>query len=51
MVALYRPGPMLQIPRYIEGKNDSSKIAYPHPLLEGIFKETFGVMVFQRGIR
>ena len=50
MVALYRPGPMAHLPRYIESKNDSSKVTYPHPLLEGVFKETFGVMLYQEQV-
>jgi DNA polymerase-3 subunit alpha len=50
MNALYRPGPMAELPRFIEGKNHPEKITYPHPLLEGIFKETFGVMVYQEQV-
>ena len=50
MVALYRPGPMAHLPRYIESKNDPSKITYPHPLLEGVFEETFGVMLYQEQV-
>ena len=47
MVALYRPGPMAHIPRYIRGKFDSSVIEYSHPLLEPILNETYGVIVYQ----
>ncbi len=47
MVALYRPGPMEQIPKFIEGKRDPSKIEYPHPALEDVLKETYGVLVYQ----
>ena len=50
MVALYRPGPMAHLPRYIESKNDPSKITYPHPLLQGVFEETFGVMLYQEQV-
>ncbi len=50
MNALYRPGPMDQIPTYIERMNDPSKIEYLHPALEEITKETFGVLVFQEQI-
>ncbi len=50
LIALYRPGPMEQIPTYIERKNDASKIAYLHPLLEDITKETYGVLVYQEQI-
>jgi DNA polymerase-3 subunit alpha len=47
MVALYRPGPMAEIPRYIRGKLGMEKITYPHPSLEPILKETYGVIVYQ----
>ena len=47
MVALYRPGPMAQIPRYIRCKLGMEKIEYPHPSLEPILKETYGVIVYQ----
>ena len=48
--ALYRPGPMDYIPKYIEGKNDPSTITYPDPCLEDILKETYGVMVYQEQV-
>ena len=47
MVALYRPGPMAQIPKYIRCKLGMEKIEYPHPALEPILKETYGVIVYQ----
>ena len=50
MVALYRPGPMDQIPSYIERMHDESKITYLHPALEDITKETYGVLVYQEQI-
>jgi DNA polymerase-3 subunit alpha len=50
MVALYRPGPMDQIPTYIERMNDPSKVSYLHPALEDVTRETFGVLVFQEQI-
>ena len=50
MNALYRPGPMANIPKFIAGKNDPKSISYPHPSLEPILKETYGVMVFQEQI-
>ncbi len=50
MVALYRPGPMDQIPTYIERMNDPGKVSYLHPALEDVTKETFGVLVFQEQI-
>jgi DNA polymerase III subunit alpha len=45
LVALYRPGPMDQIPRYIACKHGKEKPDYLYPTLEGILKETFGVMI------
>lgn len=50
MVALYRPGPMDLIPTFIEGKHNPEKIEYPHPSLEPILRETYGVMVYQEQI-
>ncbi|MCZ6495612.1 MAG: DNA polymerase III subunit alpha [Alphaproteobacteria bacterium] len=47
LVALYRPGPMDNIPRYIACKHGREKPDYLHPSLEGILKETFGVMTYQ----
>lgn len=37
-VSLYRPGPMKQIPRYVEGKHDPSKVKYLHPILKPILQ-------------
>ena len=50
LIALYRPGPMAEIPAYIERKNDASKVAYLHPALEELTKETYGVLVYQEQI-
>ncbi len=47
MVALYRPGPMEHIPRFIDSKHGKTPITYPHPALENILKETYGVIVYQ----
>jgi DNA polymerase-3 subunit alpha len=48
--ALYRPGPMEQIPAYIRGKHDPSKVNYLHPLLEELTRDTYGVLVYQEQI-
>ena len=48
--ALYRPGPMDYIPKYMEGKWHPESIEYPDPCLEGILKETYGVMVYQEQV-
>jgi len=50
MNALYRPGPMAEIPRFIESKNFPDKISYLHESLEPILKDTYGVMVYQEQI-
>ena len=50
MGALYRPGPMSEIPRFIKGKNDRSSITYLHESLEPILQDTYGVMVYQEQI-
>src|SRR5260221_282521 len=47
LVALYRPGPMQQIPRFIDGKHGRIKITYPHPDLANVLDETHGVIVYQ----
>lgn len=48
--ALYRPGPMAFIPDYARGKKDPAAITYPHPLLEPVLQETFGVIVYQEQV-
>ncbi|UOY94286.1 DNA polymerase III subunit alpha [Ectobacillus sp. JY-23] len=48
--ALYRPGPMEQIPNFIEAKHGRHKIHYIHPHLEPILKRTYGVIVYQEQI-
>ena len=50
MVALYRPGPMEQIPRFIRSKHGEEPIHYPHPSLEEFLKETYGVIVYQEQV-
>jgi DNA polymerase-3 subunit alpha len=50
MVALYRSGPMAEFPRFIAGKNNPKSITYPHPSLEPVLRDTYGVMVFQEQI-
>lgn len=50
MLALYRPGPMELIPRFIEGKVNPQKIEYPDPSLKPILEETYGIMVYQEQI-
>ncbi|WP_309018287.1 DNA polymerase III subunit alpha [Pelagicoccus sp. SDUM812003] len=50
LIALYRPGPMQFIPQFIEGKRDPKKIQIPHPLLEELVSETYGVLVYQEQV-
>jgi DNA polymerase-3 subunit alpha len=47
IVALYRPGPMANIPAYCAAKDGRVPITFVHPKLEPILKDTYGVMVFQ----
>jgi DNA polymerase III subunit alpha len=48
--ALYRPGPMDNIPMFGRRKNGQESIEYPHPLLEGILRETYGIFVYQEQV-
>ena len=50
LVALYRPGPMDNIPLFGDRKNGRVVIEYPHPLLEGILAETYGIFVYQEQV-
>jgi len=49
-ISLYRPGPMESIPRYIQGKNDPSKVHYAHEKLRPILDVTYGCMVYQEQV-
>ncbi len=50
LIALYRPGPMKFIDKYIEGQKFPEKVEYAHPALEEICKETYGIMVYQEQV-
>lgn len=50
VVALYRPGPMENIPRYIACKHGEEQPDYLHPMLEPILKETSGIMIYQEQV-
>jgi DNA polymerase-3 subunit alpha len=52
LLALYRPGPLGSgmIEDFISGKKGKVKIKYPHPCLEPILKETYGVIVYQEQV-
>ena len=48
--AMYRPGPMQNIPKFVASKNGKESITYPDQSLEGILKETYGVVVYQEQV-
>ncbi|WP_324808032.1 DNA polymerase III subunit alpha [Sphingomonas sp. LY29] len=50
LVSLYRPGPMDNIPLFGDRKNGRVALAYPHPMLEGVLKETYGIFVYQEQV-
>ena len=50
LVALYRPGPMDDIPRYLACKNGEQEVTYLDPKLEPILSPTYGVMVYQEQV-
>ncbi len=47
MVALFRPGPMQFIPSYIKRMHGEEKVTFAHPGLEKVFKETYGIPIYQ----
>lgn len=49
-IALYRPGPMDQIPRFVRARHDRTQITYDHPTLEPILDVTYGSMVYQEQV-
>ncbi len=48
--AMFRPGPMENIPTFCARKNGKEPVAFPHPLLEPVLGETYGVMVYQEQV-
>ena len=50
IIALYRPGPMDSIPKYIHNKHNPADVTYLHPLLEPILKVTYGCIVYQEQV-
>ena len=50
LISLYRPGPMGNIPDYVERKWGRQEISYPHPKLETILKETYGIIIYQEQV-
>ncbi|WP_391484879.1 DNA polymerase III subunit alpha [Allofranklinella schreckenbergeri] len=48
--ALYRPGPMDLIPSFVARKHGKEEVEYPHPLVEKVLSETYGIMVYQEQV-
>lgn len=48
--AMFRPGPMENIPTFCLRKHGKEEVSYPHALLEGVLGETYGVMVYQEQV-
>jgi DNA polymerase-3 subunit alpha len=48
--ALYRPGPMDLIPTFVARKHGKEEVEYPHPLVEPVLAETYGIMVYQEQV-
>jgi len=48
--ALYRPGPMDLIPTFVNRKHGKEPVEYPHPLVEPVLAETYGIMVYQEQV-
>ncbi|MCL2602708.1 MAG: DNA polymerase III subunit alpha, partial [Treponema sp.] len=48
--SLYRPGPMQNINQFVDSKNGRQAISYPHPDLEDVLKETYGVIIYQEQV-
>lgn len=50
LVALYRPGPMENIPTFVDRKHGRKQTIYLHPLLEEVLRETYGIPVYQEQV-
>lgn len=50
IIALYRPGPMDSIPKYINGKMNPKSVTYAHPMLKEILEGTYGCIVYQEQV-
>ncbi|GAB3776603.1 DNA polymerase III subunit alpha [Ramlibacter monticola] len=48
--ALYRPGPMDLIPTFVARKHGREEVEYPHPMVEKVLSETYGIMVYQEQV-
>ena len=50
VIALYRPGPMESIPKFIDGKKNPSHVTYQHPMLKDILDVTYGCPLYQEQV-
>ena len=50
VLALYRPGPMEQIPHFINRKKGTEIVQYPHASLQKILEPTYGILVYQEQV-
>lgn len=50
MIALYRPGPMKNIPEYIARKHGKKKVVYYHPKMKSFLEESYGILVYQEDV-
>lgn len=50
LISLYRPGPMGNIPTYINRKHGKEKVEYMHPKMEPILKDTYGIIIYQEQV-
>jgi DNA polymerase-3 subunit alpha len=50
LVALFRPGPMDLIPKYVARKNGTEPVSYEHPRLEAVCRETYGIILYQEQV-
>lgn len=50
LTSLNRPGPMENLPSFISRKIGKEKVEYPHPLLENVLQETFGIIIYQEQV-
>jgi len=50
LVALYRPGPMENIPTFVKRKHGEEEVVYPHELIRPLLEETYGIIVYQEQV-
>ena len=50
IVALYRPGPMDNIPTYVARKHGEEEVVYPHPMIAKVLEETYGIAIYQEQV-